>query len=512
MEIPVVDLFAGPGGLGEGFASFQTPDGVRPFRLALSVEVDPFAHRTLELRTFFRQFKPSERPDEYYAYCKGELTRDQLFDAYPIFAEMASSEAWNAELGRVPEPEIDAKIRRAIGSSRNWVLIGGPPCQAYSTAGRSRMRKVDPEAFEADGRHFLYREYLRIIQRFAPPVFVMENVKGLLSSTVRGEAMFRRILQDLSQANEDEAKQYRINSLTHEPGAAALSPEDYLIRFEHHGIPQRRHRVILLGIRSDVKQDYPLLPRRPDTPTVGDAIGDLPPIRSKLSRQTDSTAEWQRALKSTLDFDLGTYGSEPAFMHRLNSAIRGAISDSAGDGRYLCLNGAPKRIPSQWLKKHRSWFYDSHLADGVLNHGARAHMADDLARYMFLSVLGELRGESPKLRDFPPSLLPQHKNVDRALQSENFADRFRVQVSGQPATTIMSHIAKDGHYYVHPEPEQCRSLTVREAARLQTFPDNYFFEGSRTQQYRQIGNAVPPLVAREMAASVFHLIQAMSSG
>ena len=511
MEIPVVDLFAGPGGLGEGFASFETIDGERPFRIALSIEVDPFAHQTLELRSFFRQFPPKKRPKEYYDYCRGELTRDELFATYPILAEQAKNEAWNAELGRVPESELDGKIRRAIGSSAVWVLIGGPPCQAYSTAGRSRMRKADPAAFEEDGRHFLYQEYLRIIQRFAPPVFVMENVKGLLSSTVRGEAMFRRILQDLSQANANGRQQYHINSLTHGPDVSALSPEDYLIRFEHHGIPQRRHRVILLGIRSDLKQDYPLLPRQSDTPTVGDAIGDLPPIRSKLSRQKDSVAAWRSAVRATVDFDLGVHTSDPKFMQRLASAIRGAVHDSTGDGRFLHLNGAPRRTRSKWLKMHRSWFDDPGLTGGVLNHAARAHMADDLARYMFLSVLGELRGESPKLRDFPPSLLPQHKNVGRALRSDNFADRFRVQVKGQPATTIMSHIAKDGHYYVHPEPEQCRSLTVREAARLQTFPDNYFFEGPRTQQYKQIGNAVPPLVARQMAASVFYILRQIPS-
>jgi DNA (cytosine-5)-methyltransferase 1 len=165
---------------------------------------------------------------------------------------------------------------------------------------------------------------------------------------------------------------------------------------------------------------------------------------------------------------------------------------------------------SAWLREHQAWFSDERIG-GVTLHNSRSHMAADLQRYFFSSVYAKERGASPKLRDLPEALLPAHRNATVGRTDHDFADRFRVQVGNRPASTVVSHISKDGHYFIHPDPGQCRSLSVREAARIQTFPDNYFFEGTRTAQYQQVGNAVPPLLARELARVVWGILAADES-
>ncbi|MGD9855362.1 MAG: DNA cytosine methyltransferase [Planctomycetaceae bacterium] len=178
-QIPVIDLFAGPGGLGEGFSACRV-DGFPPFRVALSIEKDPVAHATLELRAFFLQFPQGEAPEDYYRHVRDPrgFSREELFARWPREAERARREAWLAELGATDNDEIDTRVREALGTSDRWVLVGGPPCQAYSLVGRSRRGGIRDD----DARVHLYKEYLRILAVHQPPVFVMENVKGLLSS------------------------------------------------------------------------------------------------------------------------------------------------------------------------------------------------------------------------------------------------------------------------------------------------------------------------------------------
>ena len=182
--IPIIDVFAGPGGLGEGFSALKSENGKPVFKIKLSIEMDDFAHQTLELRAFYRQFSSNAIPTSYYEYLKGKITRDQLFNKHPEEAAKAKNEAWKIELGgRKTDPEVvKSRIKMALDGAKQWVLIGGPPCQAYSTIGRSVLKSQGEEKYKTDHRHFLYKEYLKILADHQPSVFVMENVKGLLSS------------------------------------------------------------------------------------------------------------------------------------------------------------------------------------------------------------------------------------------------------------------------------------------------------------------------------------------
>jgi DNA (cytosine-5)-methyltransferase 1 len=506
--IPVIDLFAGPGGLCEGFSSIFDETGTRRFAVKVSVEKDPIAHRTLLLRAIFRKFPRGKVPSCYYDYVRGKITRE-AFLAHPDIkdaAEHAAKEARCAELGVTPAKEVDGWIREALGEQTDWVLIGGPPCQAYSLAGRARLRSKDPKKFESDAKHFLYTEYLRVIHEFAPAVFVMENVKGMLNSKNAGKHIFERILADLKEPRPD--LRYVVRSLV--VNKDELEPNDYVIEADDHGIPQSRHRVILFGIRSDVAEATPALRERPESflltkvnkkVGVSAALVGLPALRSRLSKEPDSQEAWLNAL-----------GEAPASLKGWRIPLRNAIETamekftkraekhSSFGATFIPMDVAPGEAMPKAL---REWYLDSKLG-GVLHHETRSHMRSDLHRYMFAACYAAIQKYAPDLRNFPPKLLPDHVNVDE--ETIPFKDRFRVQMGKFPSSTVVAHIKKDGHYYIHPDPAQCRSLTAREAARLQTFPDNYFFEGNRTEQYGQIGNAVPPLLAKQIAEIIYNFM------
>ena len=510
--IPIIDIFAGPGGLGEGFSAARSKDGKPLFKIRLSIEMDDHAHKTLELRAFYRQFAEQKIPFEYYEYLRGKIKREELFSKYTREYEVAQKEAWQVELGKKNRDVVKKRIGEALKGVSNWVLIGGPPCQAYSLVGRSRIRGQNKRKYREDHRHHLYKEYLQILADHQPPVFVMENVKGLLSSKrIKTESTFDLIIADLKQPNNvrrinsKEPLSYKLFSLSIKQSDEAedLAPNNYIIRSEEYGVPQARHRVIIFGIRSDIYKFAPEpLDKEPHKVFINDVIGDLPRLRSGLSKESDSSEEWGSAIKSIIQakwLDGST----------VSTKLKRAIIEEAKkiDGN---LSRGVAFVPSE-QKPRFEWFVDNSL-NGICNHETRSHIREDLHRYFFAAVFAKLFGRSPTLTDFPPELLPKHENVQEALVGSKFNDRFRVQISGRPSTTVVSHISKDGHYYIHYDPSQCRSLTVREAARLQTFPDNYFFEGNRTQQYHQVGNAVPPLLANKIAAVVYKVMQNSKKG
>jgi DNA (cytosine-5)-methyltransferase 1 len=494
-SIPVVDLFAGPGGLAEGFAALRV-DGCRPFRVALSVEKEASAHKTLQLRSFFRQF--DEVPDEYYEYISGNLSHEKMISAHPTEWANATDEALQLELGSAAAAlRIDPVLETIRSNSKGRsILLGGPPCQAYSLVGRARNRGIEGYEASKDHRHFLYREYIRIIDKLQPAAFVMENVKGILSSKIGSDRIFQQITRDLRAAGGSDGGYKLYGLATHGPGSS--SP--YIVRCEKYGIPQRRHRVIILGVRKDLAprrqldnlDEFSLTPAQ--EVTVEDAIGDLPRLRSGLSKGVDNAQRWKQAMLEECQRAVrACEKSAPEVAH----ALRDVIAEMRR--RPEALARSSQKISTPKHKNLKSWLSDPRLT-ALPNHETRSHMESDLARYAFVAAFADATGRSPKAEEFPKALAPAHEN----WTSGKFADRFRVQSWKEPSTTITSHISKDGHYYIHPDVAQCRSLTVREAARLQTFPDNYFFEGNRSQQYVQVGNAVPPLLARQVARIILN--------
>jgi len=514
--IKIVDLFAGPGGLGEGFSSHGA------FQIAVSAEMESSAHATLRLRAFYRTLKRlgGGAASAYFDLCNGKASVPKDDNPLQDWSEPirqawidACKEALQLTLG---EAESNARLDRAIrdheiGAGAPWVLIGGPPCQAYSLVGRARNKGKEHYKAEDDHRHFLYKEYLRIIAQNQPNVFVMENVKGILSSKVGSTQIFHSILKDLADCG------YRIHSLVTNTcfnrgdDPTKLDARDFIVRSEQYGIPQARHRVILLGIREDVCHKngsdwWPPVLQTVATTSVKHVIGDLPPLRSKISKGDDSAERWksllvkharelaqEARLKKHGMFDVAGWLDSVAVETALPADTTGAAN------RYQ----APGQCPDALIDWYTAGGTTNQLTY-FMNHEARGHMESDLRRYVFAAAFAKATGSSPKgHEDFAlRGLAPDHDN----WTSGKFADRFRVQLEDRPATTVTSHIAKDGHYFIHYDPLQCRSLTVREAARLQTFPDDYFFQGNRTQQYHQVGNAVPPLLAYEISKTVFSVL------
>jgi DNA (cytosine-5)-methyltransferase 1 len=495
---PVIDIFAGPGGLGEGFAAHLDQGGSSRFKSAVSIERDDFSHQTLLLRHFFRHFPTGEAPDDYYNFLKGEITREELYARHrEAFSEAASS-ALRISLGPDSHSVVKKVIGAKVGEADKWALVGGPPCQAYSLVGRSRMSGI--KGFEQDERHTLYLEYLRIIADHAPPVFVMENVKGLLSATIDGNSAVSRIVSDLSNPSSairtaPSDLGYRLFSLTQDEEAGGeVDPRLFVVRAEDHGIPQARHRMFIVGVRSDLNIRPGRL-RRLDAPTVKETIGSLPLIRSGLSKAEDSPEAWRAELHKISRLPLRRHLNGAPYAADVASSLKWENLIAVRSPRQTSSKRYSLRNPNHPVLRS---LYDSRLSE-ISSHEARAHMASDLRRYLFASTFAQKAGRSPKLSDFPEALLPDHQNVELGRSGKMFSDRFRVQLADHVATTVTSHISKDGHYFIHYDPVQCRSLTVREAARLQTFPDNYFFSGPRTQQFHQVGNAVPPQLASQIA-------------
>ena len=387
-----IDLFAGCGGLSEGFYR-------QGFTAVSHVEIDPIACETLRERM------------RYYGY------RDPRKDVieYDITA-----------------PDIIERIDNALSGRKVDLIIGGPPCQAYSSVGRAR----DKDGMKKDPRNFLFESYVRILDHYLPKIFVFENVTGILTACINGKKIIEQVEAALGR---------NYNIIT--------DPEKIVFNTANYGVPQVRKRVILMGVRKDVsisiEQLYgdvlkthfdPEMPegKRGDLKryvTVNDAISELP---SLLPEEGESEIPFS--------FSLG--------------------------------NDFLKRIGN----KRNKILYD---------HVCRKHNEQDMMRYHEMALhrwtFEELLANRPDL------------NHERARL---FGNSYVVQFGDLPARTIIAHLHKDGNQFIHPDPDQSRTITVREAARLQSFPDDFRFAGSRGDKYKQIGNAVPPLFAEALAKAI----------
>jgi DNA (cytosine-5)-methyltransferase 1 len=406
-----IDLFAGAGGLSEGF--MQT--GFNPIA---HVEMNSYAAETLKTRACYYYLKKRRRLNIYFDYLRGNITKDQLYGQVPndVLKTVINKEMSDRTIYDIFE-EVDA-IMHEDGIDNVDVIIGGPPCQAYSLVGRAQ----DAEKMAADPRNELYKLYARFLNRYNPKMFVFENVPGIL--TARGGEAWRNLNKYLKRVG------YEI---------------DYReLDASKFGVLQKRKRIIIIGWRKESGLSYPEFKDIKVKAIVNDLLSDLPLLERG---------------------------------HELNEYKTNKIND--------------------YLRK----FKIRTDQDVLTHHVCRNHREEDVQIYSRAIELWNSEHRRLKYTDLPEELCT-HKNRTA------FLDRFKVLAGDLPfAHTMLAHISKDGHYFIHPDIEQCRSISVREAARVQSFPDNFYFEGPRTAQFVQIGNAVPPLMAKGIAKQIKKLLQ-----
>lgn len=409
-----LDLFAGAGGLSEGFIQA----GYTP---VAHVEMEAAACYTLKTRAAFHWLKANGNMELYHQYLCGEIKRDEFYSHIP---QTVVDTVLNYEISDDTIPEIFTKVDHLLDGEELDLIIGGPPCQAYSLAGRSRSETK----MVGDKRNYLYRHYAEFLKKYRPKYFVFENVLGLLSA------------KDKDGTSHFENMQKLFKEYGYSTEFQPLNASDY-------GVLQNRKRIILIGKRGDHTGFYPDIPKDTSTHKVGELFCDLPSITAGGGQITP-------------------------------------VATNPYTGKYLYDSG----IKSSDLEP-------------VTFHQARPNTEQDLEIYRIVVETWNKQGTRIAYTDLPERLRT-HKNTT------SFLDRFKVVAGNLTcAQTVVAHICRDGHYYIHPDKKQNRSLTPREAARIQTFPDNYYFESvtgkpSRTLAYKQIGNAVPVRLAYNIARAL----------
>jgi DNA (cytosine-5)-methyltransferase 1 len=400
-----IDLFAGAGGLSEGFIRA----GFEPIA---HVEMNVDACDTLRTRTAFHYLKENGKIDVYYDYLKDKITRAELWAEIP---QNLIKSVINSEISPETQNFIFARIDEQLGEEQVDLIIGGPPCQAYSVVGRAR----DPKGMTEDPRNFLYQYYVEFLKRYNPKMFVFENVPGILSANNGG---YLQLIFDAVKEAGYELDKKVLNS-------------------RHFGVLQDRKRVIIIGWKKELDLKYPLFEENePEYEILKDLFSDLPKIKSGQG-----------------SFGIVEY-AQPSTNYLEKMQIRNCI-------------------------------------DFTTQHISRQNNENDLEIYKI--AVEQWVNENKRLNYGQlPQRLIKHNNT------ESFTNRFQVVNHKGISHTVVAHICADGHYYIHPDLKQNRSITVREAARIQSFPDDYFFEKSRTAAFKQIGNAVPVLMAEGIANKI----------
>lgn len=404
----VLDLFAGAGGFSEGFIFAGS-------EMVAHVEMDKDACDTIKTRMVYHALKKVGKLDEYKKYLLGETTITDLVQKYSLQKEIDS--VIHAKIDHDNYKQLISSVKKKLDGGHLDIIIGGPPCQAYSHIGRSS----DKKHMEGDARKFLYKLYIEFLKALKPKIFVFENVPGLLS----------------------DRKGFYLEEMRKEMKVAGYETQYQILNASDFGVPQSRRRVVLIGWNKDSKlKSYPNFEKVIREYRVKDFFSDLPKLKAGEGTRISKYSEKSRLLQE---------------LEITNPEI-----------------------------------------NLLTDHVSRPQSKQDLQIYK-IAVKKKNNGGNLKYGELPESL-KTHKN------QTGFFDRFKVVDSSARAShTVIAHISKDGHYYIHPDIEQNRSLTVREAARLQTFPDDFKFEGSRTAQYKQIGNAVPPMLSKIIAEKVVKL-------
>ena len=405
-----IDLFAGAGGLSEGF----TRMGFTPIA---HVEMNKDACDTLRTRAVFHWLRENGKENIYYNYLKSENRDKDFFWKENGVPQHVVDSVINKEISKETLSEIFELIDSILGDKNVDVVIGGPPCQAYSVAGRARKN------MDGDPGNFLYQYYIKFLKKYRPKMFVFENVPGILSAK-NGEYL-DKIFKAVRNAG------YELSLPTN---------SQKFLNSKNFGVLQDRKRVIIVGWRKELALSYPDFEiTEPKFKILKDLFADLPELKN--GEGTMNAVKYKK----------------PTTEYLKQSKIRGEI-------------------------------------DFVTQHIARPNNENDLEIYR-MAVEEMNQGKRLNYAKLPEHLI-RHKNTS------SFTNRFQVVNGDGISHTVVAHIAMDGHYYIHPDIKQNRSITIREAARIQSFPDDYFFEGSRTAVFKQIGNAVPPLMAEKIAKKI----------